>query len=142
MQWSSGASLHLDLRSSMRTTEKENRLKDWKETLARKCSILWITFFLLLATAAHAQVTSLSLFSDPGDFVGGGQNAFFTPADGSFSTQVSADGNVISVNFVGQQPGVFWDLQFAACCGSPLVLPGVYFADGLAQPALRSTREC
>ena len=106
-------------------------MKDWKETLARKCSILWITFFLLLTTTAHAQVTSLTLFSDPGDFVGGGQNAFFTPADGSFSTQVSADGNVISVNFVGQQPGVFWNLQFAACCGSPLVLPGVYIADGL-----------
>lgn len=107
-------------------------MKDWKETLAGKRSILWFTFFLLLATTAHAQVTSLSLFSDPGDFVGGGQNAFFTPADGSFSTQVSANGNVISVNFVGQQPGVFWNLQFAACCGSPLTLLGFYFGETLS----------
>jgi hypothetical protein len=120
----------------MRNNQKENELKDWKETLTRKCSILWITFFLLLTTAAHAQVTSLSLFSDPGDFVGGGQNAFFTPADGSFSTQVSAGGNVISVNFVGQQPGVFWNLRFAACCGSPLVLPGEYFVFGPFDPGM------
>jgi len=105
-------------------------LKDWKETLIRKCSILWITFFLLFTAAAHAQVTSLSLFSDPGDFVGGGQNAFFTPADGTFSAQVSPDGNIISVHFVGQ-PGVFWDLQFSGCCNSPLTLPGGYFAAGL-----------
>lgn len=100
-------------------------MKDWKETLARKCSILWITFFLLLTTAAHAQVTSLSLFSDPGDFVGAGQNAFFTAADGSFSTQVSAGGNVIGVHFVGQ-PGVFWDLEFAACCSAPLAASEPY----------------
>ena len=106
-------------------------MKDCKKTLTAKCSILWVAFFLLFTTAAHAQVTSLSLFSDQGDFVGGGQNAFFTPADGSFSTQVSANGNVISVNFVGQQPGVFWNLQFSACCGSPLTLPGGYFANGL-----------
>ena len=105
-------------------------MKEWKETLTRKCSILWITFFLLFTTAAHAQVTSLNLFSDPGDFVGGGQNAFFTPADGTFSAQVSPDGNIISVHFVGQ-PGVFWDLQFAGCCNSPLTLPGGYFAGGL-----------
>ncbi|MBZ5493094.1 MAG: hypothetical protein LAO76_19430 [Acidobacteriia bacterium] len=101
-------------------------MKDWKETLTRKCSILWIAFFLLLATMAHAQVTSLSLFSDPGDFVGDGQNALFTPADGTFSVQASANDNVIGVHFVGQ-PGVFWDLEFAACCGAPLAAFEQYF---------------
>lgn len=101
-------------------------MNDWKETRTKKCSILWIAFFLLLATTAHAQVTSLSLFSDPGDFVGGGQNAFFTPADGTFSVQSSPGGNVIGVHFVGQ-PGVFWDLEFAACCGAPLAAPLQYF---------------
>jgi hypothetical protein len=80
---------------------------------------------LLLATAAHAQVTSLSLFSDPGDFVGGGQNALFTPADGTFSVQSSGGGNVIGVHFVGQ-PGVFWDLEFAAPGGVPLAAFEVY----------------
>lgn len=94
----------------------------------RNSSIVGIVLFMLLATTAQAQVTSLSLFSDPGDFVGGGQNAFFTPANGVFSAQVSA-GNSVSVNFVGQ-PGVFWNLQFAACCGSPLTV-GDYFAVGV-----------
>lgn len=100
-------------------------MKDCKKTLTAKCSILWVAFFLLFTAAAHAQVTSLSLFSDPGDFVGGGQNAFFTPADGSFSVQSSAGDNVIGVHFVGQ-PGVFWDLEFAACCGAPLAASEPY----------------
>lgn len=91
----------------------------------KRCGILWITFCLLLTTAAHAQVTSLSLFSDSGDFVGAGQNAFFTSADGTFSAQGTAGGTVVGVNFVGQ-PGVFWNLEFATCCTVPMG-PGQYF---------------
>lgn len=77
-----------------------------------------IGFFLILvgslifATSAFGQVTSLTLNSDPGDFVGQGQFTFLTPADGSFSAQQNFDQGV-SVSFFGQ-PGIFWFLDFAA----------------------------
>ena len=61
---------------------------------------------------AHAQVTSLTLNSDPGDFIGGGQFTFLTPSDGTFSAQQNFDQGV-SVSFFGQ-PGIFWFLDFAA----------------------------
>jgi hypothetical protein len=78
--------------------------------------------FLLFTLAAQAQVTSLSLNSDSGDFIGEGQTTFLTPADGTFSA--SAGANNISISFFGQ-PGIFWFLDFAAPSGQALTV-GTY----------------
>ncbi len=75
---------------------------------------LLLTLFALtlLGTGAHAQVTSLRLNSDPGDYIGGGQFTFLTPSDGTFSAQPNFDQGV-SISFLGQ-PGTFWLFEFAA----------------------------
>jgi hypothetical protein len=75
-------------------------------------NFLLLLVFSALTAAAHAQVTSLSLNSDPGDFIGQGQTTFLTPADGTFSASKNFD-NGVSVFFNGQ-PGIFWSLFFAA----------------------------
>ena len=75
--------------------------------------VLLILFgVLLFGTSSYGQVTSLTLNSDPGDFIGGGQFTFLTPSDGSFSASQNFDQGV-SISFFGQ-PGVFWFLDFAA----------------------------
>src|SRR2546429_591199 len=77
-----------------------------------------IRFLLVLfglfvfSTSAFGQVTSLTLNSDPGDYIGGGQFTFLTPTDGSFNARQNFDQGV-SISFFGQ-PGVFWFLDFAA----------------------------
>jgi len=75
--------------------------------------IVLILFGLLIfSVSAFGQVTSITLNSDPGDYVGGGQFTFLTPTDGSFSAQQNFDQGV-SISFFGQ-PGVFWFFDFAA----------------------------
>ncbi len=75
--------------------------------------LLLLLFALsLFGTGAHAQVTSLRLNSDPGDYIGGGQFTFLTPSDGTFSAQQNSDQGV-SISFFGQ-PGTFWFFDFAA----------------------------
>lgn len=86
---------------------------------------LLFLFFLalsLLTTRANAQVTSLTLNSDPGDFIGGGQSLFLTPADGTFSATTNFDSGV-SVSLFG--PVHFWFLDFAAAGDVPLTV-GTY----------------
>jgi len=90
----------------------------------RGIRILLILFALLaLGSNARAQVTSLTLNSDPGDFIGGGQFTFLTSSDGTFSAQQNFDQGV-SISFFGQ-PGVFWFLDFAAP-NSQLLSIGTY----------------
>ncbi len=73
-----------------------------------------------LATPALAQtVTSLSMTSDPGDYIGLGQTYFLTPIDGAFSAQVNYDGGV-SIAYQGFTPGDFWNLDFSAPNNVPL----------------------
>jgi hypothetical protein len=74
----------------------------------------------ILTVGVHAQVTSISLVSDPGDFVGLGQTTFLTPADGTFSPSTSANNNSVNINFLGNQLGVFWEFAFAAPAGQVL----------------------
>lgn len=74
--------------------------------------LLMLLGLLGFGVNAFGQVTSLTLNSDPGDFIGQGQFTFLTPADGSFSAQQNFDQGA-SVSFFGQ-PGVFWFLDFAA----------------------------
>ena len=87
---------------------------------------LFAILFAVLACSfpARAQVTSLTLISDPGDFVGGGQFYFFTPADGAFTAQQNFDQGV-SLSFNTPSFDQFWNLDFAAPNNQPLTV-GTY----------------
>jgi hypothetical protein len=78
-------------------------------------------FLIALAESrqAHAQTTILFLDSQPGDYVGGGQQITITPATGAFSASRNFD-NVVSV-FVNAVGG-FWSLNFAAPGDAPLAI--------------------
>jgi hypothetical protein len=75
--------------------------------------------------AVHAQADEnfLSLKSEPGDYIGGGQSLTFTPADSAFSSMVSQDRRSIAIAVIPS--GSFWYLNLAAPAGQEL-LPGVY----------------
>ncbi len=69
---------------------------------------------LVFSATSYAQtVTSLSMTSDPGDYVGGGQTYLLTPTNGTFSASVNYDGGV-SIAYQGFILGDFWNLDFAA----------------------------
>src|SRR6185312_10610774 len=91
--------------------------------MKRTFIFLFVLAFSILTATANAQVTSLTLNSDPGDFIGGGENVFFTPADGPFNAQASGT-TFVNASFFG--PGnAFWFLDFGAPQGQPLAL-GTY----------------
>lgn len=77
------------------------------------CIRLFLLVVSVFATAAHAQVTSLSLTGEPGDFILGNQSKFLTPADGTFNVSENFD-NGVSLFFSGNQLGEFWLVDFAA----------------------------
>lgn len=80
--------------------------------------ILWVALALcVLGAVAQAQVNSLSLVSDPGDFVGQGQTSFLVP---SSVTTTGTNGNSVQIFFFTNS-GEFWFLDFAAPAGQPLV---------------------
>jgi len=79
---------------------------------------------LAFHTQAHAQVTSLTLSSDPGDYIGGGQFLFFTSSDGTFTAQQNAAQGV-SVAFNTPSFDHFWYLDFAAA-DNQLLTVGLY----------------
>jgi hypothetical protein len=73
---------------------------------------------------AEAQVTSLVIVSDYGDYVGAGQSYTHVPADGSFTA--THDAGSIQVGFHDfDEPGKWWSLTLAAPMGQPLT-PGEY----------------
>src|SRR5882762_8161485 len=78
----------------------------------------------MFAATSHAQVTSLTLNSDPGDYIGAGQFLFFTSADGNFSAQQNFDQEV-SIGFSTPTFSQFWNLDFAAPNSQPLTV-GTY----------------
>jgi hypothetical protein len=85
--------------------------------------VLWIAFSLLIfAVTASAQVTSLTLNSDPGDFIGEGKISFFTPDDGNFTAFNFTGSCCVNLSFQGQFE--FWSLQFASPSG--LLTVGTY----------------
>ena len=90
--------------------------------MKRICIFLFVLAISVLTATANAQVTSLALNSDPGDFVGGGQSLFLTPADGTFNATTNFDSGV-SVSLFG--PTHFWFLDFAATGHVPLTV-GTY----------------
>jgi hypothetical protein len=79
---------------------------------------------LTYAGPAQAQTTSLTLNSQPGDFIGQGQTLTLTTNDGTFSARQNTP-NSVSIFFLGFQAGSFWGLDFAAPQGAPLSV-GVY----------------
>ncbi len=85
-----------------------------------KCLRMFLPALLALAltAAAGAQESSLRLNSDPGDFIGLGQNLFLTPADGPFVAFAFNHGSV-EAGVVG------WDLLFRAPAGEDFTV-GTY----------------
>lgn len=98
----------------------------FKSFLRSGLAAAWFVFAGLLVQAmpAAAQVTSLTLASDQGDYIGGGQALSYAAADGTFTALVNTS-NGISISF--RTPGFehFWDLDFAAPAGA-LLRPGTY----------------
>jgi VCBS repeat-containing protein len=68
-------------------------------------------------------VTSLSMVSPEGDYIGQGETYYFTPEDGTFMVNRNFD-NGVSVYF-SQSPSVTWSLDFAAPYNAALT-PGFY----------------
>lgn len=87
------------------------------------CIRLFLLVVSVFATAASAQVTSLSMTGDPGDFILGGQTKFLTPADGTFFVNGTSSSGVVSMTLFG--PTEFWSVDFAAPSGQSLAV-GTY----------------
>ena len=90
----------------------------WRKTGAAVAALL------LSTTGAYAQTTLLSLNSQPGDYIGQGQQRTLTAADGQFSARANYD-NGVSLSFHGHDMAVWWYLDFAAP-GNLRLTPGVY----------------
>lgn len=106
----------------------------------KQSRILWVALALcVLAAVAQAQVNSLSLVSDPGDFVGQGETVTLVPDAGITSTTTSG-GSVVEIFFFTQS-GEFWFLDFAAPIGQPLAVgtypnAALYPFEAAGQPGL------
>lgn len=90
----------------------------------RAALLLILLGVLVQAMPAAAQVTSLSMTSDTGDYVGGGEIHLYTPAEGTFTAEVGPE-NSIRIFFSTPSFSHFWSLEFAAPSGAPLA-PGSY----------------
>ena len=90
--------------TSPRRTNPKNaeRMRSEGDSKVRIRVLLILFGLFVFSTTAFGQVTSLTLNSDPGDFVGGGQFTFLTPTDGSFSAQQNFDQGV-SISFTELQ---------------------------------------
>jgi len=86
--------------------------------------VIGVTFLLHVFSpgAVAGQTTSLEFKSQPGDYIGGGVDRTFTPADGVFAAFRNFD-NGVHINFNGGPH--WWSLNFAAPHDATLV-PGVY----------------
>jgi hypothetical protein len=91
---------------------------------ARSFVVIGLTCLLHLVSpeTAVGQATSLEFKSQPGDYIGGGIDQTFTPADGIFTAVRNFD-NGVTIDFNGGPH--WWFLNFAAPQDAPL-LPGVY----------------
>ena len=91
---------------------------------AAQISLLFFAFLFACIVGAQAQVTSLTMVSDSGDYIGGGQFYYFTSADGNFTQQGSSTQHV-SIDFTTPSFAQWWYLDFAAPSGQSLA-PGNY----------------
>src|SRR4051794_39277467 len=93
----------------------------------RALATLTGVLFLLVAlpAVAHAaSVTSVVMYSDAGDYIGGGQHRLYTPASSSITVSGGPNGE-LDVNVSGGASGDYFTLTFAAPPGQTLA-PGVY----------------
>lgn len=102
----------------------------------RAALLLFLLGVLPQLTPAAAQVTSLHMTSDPGDYIGQGQTYLYTPAGGTFDAQVWGNNTAVNISFRSLSFDHYWNLVFAAPSGAPLT-PGTYtnamrFAEGTA----------
>jgi uncharacterized repeat protein (TIGR01451 family) len=75
-----------------------------------------------LTIAPVPGVTSLTMVSQPGDYIGGGRTYALPSSTGAFSAYTSANDNHVGFHYTDPaNPGGFWDLDFAAPLNSPLV---------------------
>ena len=85
--------------------------------------VVGVMFLLHVSSGlAAAQTTVLDLKSQPGDYIGGGLDQTFTPADGNFTASRNFD-NGVTITFNGGPH--FWRVSLAAPQDAELV-PGVY----------------
>src|SRR3954470_2240438 len=75
------------------------------------------------AIADAASTTSVVMYRDAGDYIGGGQHRLYTP--GNSSITVSGGSEEVDVNVSGGPSGDYFTLTFAAPPGQALA-PGVY----------------
>jgi VCBS repeat-containing protein len=72
-----------------------------------------------------APVTSLSIQSDPGEYIGGGRTYNYGASDGSYTVTLD-NGNAVSIKFVpGVNPSTAWELDFDAP-NKAILTPGTY----------------
>jgi len=91
---------------------------------AAQVLFLFFAFLFVCVAGTQAQVTSLTMVSDSGDYVGQGQFYYFTPPDGTFS-QFGGSTQTAAFSFTTPSFNQFWYLYFAAPSGQSLA-PGVY----------------
>lgn len=84
--------------------------------------LLWFVAASAVVWSASAQNTALIMDSPPGDYIGQGQNYYFTATDGSFTASQNYD-NGVSLSFNGSSHWFY--LDFAAP-GNALLTPGTY----------------
>jgi hypothetical protein len=89
--------------------------------MSRFLPVLALCASSVFVPARSQGATLLSFNSEPGDFIGQGQQFTFTPADGTITPSRNFD-NGVSVSFSGAQ---FWSLDFAQPAGATLQ-PGMY----------------
>ena len=73
---------------------------------------------------AQTQEAYFAFTSDPGDYIGGGEQRSFTLDTATFQTQGSQDNNQVAITLLPFAGG-FWHLHFAAPAGQ-ILAPGVY----------------
>ncbi|MFP7754727.1 hypothetical protein ACLG6S_08760 [Thermodesulfobacteriota bacterium B35] len=78
----------------------------------------WTFLFVLILFAARGNAATLLIFnSEPGDYIGQGEQQTWTDEDGTFSVTISDSGDFIGINFHGT---TWWNLNFAAPSGEIL----------------------
>jgi hypothetical protein len=88
------------------------------------CGVAGVAIALVAPAAAHAAAAdAVVMFSDPGDYIGGGAVRLYTPANGTIS--VSGSTADLTVGVSGGTNGDSFGLEFAAPYGQSLA-PGVY----------------
>src|SRR6478752_5890138 len=80
---------------ALRSLESERIVLRRQKRFAISRGLLAILVVLLACSvAAQAQVTSLMMTGDAGDYIGGGQFYFYTLADGTFGAQQNSSQGV------------------------------------------------